>query len=167
MNYLKTAVASLLMLGTLTTTVSAFEENGIKEGNDKISVGVYTSIPKKGDTGVNIYGGLGHFLTNDIELVFDTTVSTRDGDTSYSLRPGGNYYFMKTPTLTPYIGANIYYYNSTSDYEDSSYGTNYHIGAHQFFSEKAALTLEVGMDFSELTDYVQSYSNVYLTYFFN
>jgi len=166
MNFLKTTVASLLLFGSL-ATASTFEQSGVKEGNNKISVGIYNTIPDEGDASATIYGGIGHFLTDDIELMFDTMISTSNGDTFYYLKPGANYYFLKTPTLTPYVGGNIYYFDSTVDNADSSYGNNYHVGAHKFFSENAALTLEVGMDFFELTDYLQSYSNLYLTYFFD
>ncbi len=168
MKFLKNTLTSVLLLSTLSNFAlgGTFEQDGVKEGNNKISVGLYTTFPDEGDTSMTLYGGIGHFLTDDIELVFDTMINTSNGDTLYYLKPGANYYFMKTPTLTPYVGANIYYFDSTIDNADSSYGNNYHIGAHQFFSENAAVTAEVGMDFFEFDDYLQSYSNIYLTYFF-
>ena len=166
MNFFKTAVASLLLLGTV-ASAGTFEQNGVKEGNNKVSIGLYGTYPDEGDTAMTLYGGIGHFLTDDLELAFNTLVTARSGDTFYYLKPGANYYFLKTPTLTPYVGGNIYYFDSTADNVDSDYGINYHVGAHKFFTENAALTAEVGVDYFEFDTYLQSYSNLYLTYFFD
>jgi len=165
MKLLKNTLVSALIL-TAFASGATFEQEGVKEGNNKISLGLYTTVPDEGDTSMTLYGGVGHFLTDDIELVFDTMVNTSNGDTLYYLKPGANYYFMKTPTLTPYVGTNIYFYDYTGDDADSDYGNNYHVGAHQFFSENAALTAEIGVSFFELNEYTGSYSNIYLTYFF-
>ena len=165
MRVTRNILTTLAILATL-STANTFEQDGVKEGNSKISIGLYTTIPDEGDTSMTLYGGIGHFLTDDIEVVLDTLINVQDSETLYYLKPGINYYFMKTPTLTPYVGTNLYYFDSTIDNSDSSYGNNYHVGAHQFFSENAAITAEIGMDYFEFTDYMQSYSNVYLTYFF-
>jgi len=166
MKFLNIAVSSLLLLGTV-VSATTFEQNGVKEGNNKVSIGLYSTYPDKGDTVMTLYGGVGHFLTDDLELTFDTLISTSNGDTAYYLKPGANYYFLKTPTLTPYAGANIYYFDSTADNTDSDYGINYHVGAHKFFTENAAITAEVGVNYFEFDTYLQSYSNLYLTYFFD
>jgi len=169
MKTLTKTLTSLMLLTVSTSILSAstFEQNGIKEGNNRISAGIYTSVPDEGDASVTIYGELGHFLTDDIELALATTVMSSKGDTFYYIKPGANYYFLKTPTLTPYAGGHIYYFDSTADNSESTYGNNYHIGAHKFFSENFALTGEAGLDFFEFTDYLQTYTNIYLTYFFD
>ncbi len=170
MKIFKNTLASVLVLTMATASVlsaSTFEQNGVKEGNNRVSAGIYTTVPDEGDASVTFYGEYGHFLTDDIELALATTVSSSNGDTFYYIKPGINYYFLKTPTLTPYVGGHIYYFDSTVDNSDSDYGNNYHIGVHKFFSENFALTGEAGLDFFEFNEYLQTYTNIYLTYFFN
>jgi len=166
MNFLKTTVASLLLFGSL-ATAGTFEQNGVKEGNNKVSIGLYSTYPDGKDSRMTLYGGVGHFLTDDFELALNTLISTSGGDTFYNFNPGVNYYFLKQPTLTPYTGATFRFYGTTVGNGTSDYGTNYHIGAHQFFSENAAITAEIGADFFEFDTYMQSYTNLYLTYFFD
>jgi len=165
MKLVRNILTTVTVLASL-TSANTFEQNGVKEGNNKISIGLYTTVPDVGDTSMTLYGGIGHFFTDDVEVVLDTLINVRNSETLYYLKPGVNYYFMKTPTLTPYVGTNVYYFDSTEDNSDSSYGNNYHIGGHQFFSENASITAEIGMDYFEFTEYMQSYSNIYLTYFF-
>ena len=169
MKNLKRTFISLLLLTATTTLVSAatFEQTGVKEGNTRLSVGVYSTVPDEGDTSVTVNGELGRFLTDDIEVALATFITASNGDTFYYIKPGANYYFLKTPTLTPYVGGHLYYFNSTADGADSSFGNNYHVGAHMFFSENVAVTGELGMDFFEFSDYLQTYTNVSLTYFFD
>jgi hypothetical protein len=166
MSLIKTIIFMFLLLGTF-SWASSFEQNGVKEGNDRVSVGLYTTIPDEGDDSVTFYGTYGHFINDDIELSLATTVTASGGDTFYWLKPGANYYFLKTPTLTPYAGASIYYFDSTIDNADSDYGSELHIGAHKFLSENMAVTGEAGSSFYEFDEYLQSYVNLYLTYFFN
>lgn len=163
---------SILTLGVLLTTTilsasPTFEQSGVKEGNYRLSASARFSVPDEGDESLTLYGELGHYLTDDIEVAFATVVTSSDGNTFYYLKPGINYYFLKTPTLTPYVGGHIYYFDSTKDGADGTFGNNYHVGAHQFFNENFAVTAEAGLDFFEFTDYLQTYTNLSLTYFFN
>ena len=169
MKILKKTLTSLLLFTATTTLVSAttFEQTGVKEGNTRLSVGVYSTVPDEGDPAVTVHGELGHYLTDDVEIALATFVTARNGDTSYYIKPGANYYFLKTPTLTPYVGGHLYYFDSTADGAEGSFGNNYHVGAHMFFSENVAVTGELGMDFFEFSDYLQTYTNVSLTYFFD
>jgi hypothetical protein len=166
MKILKKILPLLLISGGL-IQADTFEQNGVKEGNDRVSVGIYTTIPDEGDGTLTLYGTYGHFLNDDVEVSLASTVMTARGDTMYWLKPGANYYFAKTPTLTPYVGGAIYYFDSTSDNSDSDYGSELHIGAHKFLSENMAVTGEAGSSFYEFDEYMQSYVNAYLTYFFN
>ena len=169
MKTLKNTLTSLLLLTATTSMLSAstFEQNGVKEGNTRLSLGVYSTVPDEGDASVSMHGELGRFLADDIEVSLATFITVSNGDTLYYIKPGANYYFMKTPTLTPYVGGHIYYFDSTADGAEGSYGNNYHAGAHMFFSENVAVTGEFGLDFFEFTDYLQTYTNVSLTYFFD
>jgi hypothetical protein len=166
MNLIKTVIFLLLLFGTFSWS-NTFEQNGVKEGNDRVSIGLYTTIPDGGDGTATFYGTYGYFLNDDVELSLASTVMTSKGNTIYYIKPGGNYYFLKTPTLTPYVGGSLYYYDSTKKNTDSDYGTELHVGAHKFFSENMAVTGEAGSSFFEFDDYLQSYVNLYLTYFFN
>jgi len=165
MSLIKTIIFMFLLLGTF-SWASSFEQNGVKEGNDRVSIGLYTTIPDEGDDSVTFYGTYGHFLNDDIELSLNALV-TAQKETLYWLKPGANYYFLKTPTLTPYVGASIYYFDTTDDRYDSDYGSELHIGAHKFLTEDMAITGEAGSSFLEFDEYAQSYVNLYLTYFFN
>lgn len=169
MNILKKTLTSALVLTALSSFASAvpFEQNGVKEGNDKLSVALYTTFPDEGDESISINGQYGHFFSDDIEVLLDVFSSTSQGETFYMLSPGVNYYFAKTPTLTPYVGAQVYYYDTTISGIDPSFGNKLAIGAHKFFNENVAVTPEAGAQFYEFEDYLQSYVNLYLTYFFN
>ncbi len=191
MNNLKKALASLLILGTLTTTVSAFEQNGVKEGNNRVSIGLNSIIDN--DDGENptgsFYGEYGKFMTDNIELYGYTLISLNNvgykrpdyiyhnnSHVTYHIGLGVNYYFLKTITLTPYVGAKYYYTDSTLDVNKkvngekidfSSNGANIHLGLHKFFSEDLAITPEIGSTFLDFTDYMSSYATISLTYFFD
>jgi len=183
MNFLKTTVASLLLFGSL-ATAGTFEQNGVKEGNDRISVALNSIFSKdKEDTtgdyhsSGNLILQYGRFLTDDIELSAYTYTSFFGGQyINYQIAVGANYYFLKTPTLTPYMGIQYYYTDTTKDYystttgkkiDMSSNGDNIHLGLHKFFTEDFAISPEVGARFFEFTDYTDSYGRIYLTYFFN
>ena len=190
MQILKNTLASILMLSTL-ATAGTFEQNGVKEGNSRVSIGLNSIINNndgENPTGT-FYGEYGKFLTDDIELDIYTLISLSNvtnksqdfiygsnSYTTYHIGLGGNYYFLKTPTLTPYVGAKYYYTDSTLDVtkkengnkiDFSSNGANIHLGLHKFFSENLAVTPEIGSTFTDFSDYLSSYANIYLTYFFD
>ena len=165
MKILKNVLASILVLSTL-ATAGTFEQNGVKEGNNKISVGLYGIMPDKGDESITLYGQAGHFFTDNLEGLLDIYTVTSNGDTAYYLAPGVNFYFAKTPVLTPYVGTQVYHFGSTGS-DVSSYGGRAYAGANYFLSENAAITPEAGAEFFELNEYLQSYVKVYLSYFFD
>lgn len=166
MKIFKNILASLLILTTL-STAGTFEQNGVKEGNNRISASARLTVPKEGDNSIQLLGQFGHFLSDDIEVMADVFSSTSNGDTVYLLGLGGNYYFSKTPTLTPYVGGQYYHSGLTGNSDSSANGTRVYVGAHQFLSENFAITPEAGLMFFDFTEYSQSYLNVYLTYFFD
>ncbi len=165
MKLFKQTLASILIFSTI-ASAATFEQNGVKEGNNKISIGLYSIIPDEGDESITLYGQAGHFFSDDIEGLLDIMTTTRDGETSYYLAPGVNYYFAKTPVLTPYVGTQIYHFGDTGS-DVTSYGGRVYGGANYFLNENAAITPEAGAEFFELEEYLQSYVKVYLSYFFN
>ena len=167
MNLLKKTLTSVVMLSALSSTASAFEQNGIKEGNNRVSASARLSVPDEGDKSITLLGQYGYFLSDDVELMLDLFSSTSGSDTFYLLGFGANYYFAKTPTLTPYVGAQYYNSGMTGNSDLSANGDKIYVGAHQFLSENFAITPEGGAQFVDFTDYTETYLNVYLTYFFD
>jgi len=167
MNLLKKALTSVAMLSVLTSTVSAFEQNGVKEGNNRVSASARISVPDGEDKSITLLGQYGYFLRDDVEVMVDAFSHTSGSNTLYLLGFGANYYFAKTPTLTPYVGAQYYHTGLTGNSDSSGNGDKIYVGAHQFLSENFAITPEAGAQFVDFTDYSETYLNVYLTYFFN
>jgi len=167
MKILRNALVSLLMLSTL-STAGTFEQNGVKEGNDRISVTLLTTVPDKGDNRITIQAQYGRFMTDDLELLLEGNSYLFGSDMSLTtVGVGANYYFAKTPILTPYIGAEAYLYHiKVGGNSDDLNGADIHIGTHYFLNENAAITPVIGSQFVDFTDYTQSYANIYLTYFF-
>jgi hypothetical protein len=179
MKILRNALVSLLMLSTL-STAGTFEQNGVKEGNDRVSITLLTAMDDDEKLNVTFEGRYGRFITDDIELLLTANSYMRESLNNLKLSTigvGGNYYFAKTPTLTPYIGATAYYYifgvdvtdettKETKYVDDSLNGGEAHIGLHYFLTENMSVTPVIGSQFVDFTDYTQSYANIYLTYFF-
>ena len=169
MKNLKKTLTSLLILSSL-STAGTFEQNGVKEGNNRISGSANLTFPDGGGTGITAYAQYGRFMTDNIEVMVDLLSSKgsgKDSNTTYYFAIGANYYFAKTPTLTPFIGMQYY---TSGLMEDSDYianGSRTYIGAHKFITENFAITPEAGVRFIDFTEYSQSYLNVYLTYFFD
>ncbi len=165
MKSLKIILLSVLIFSTL-SIASSFEQNGVKEGNNKISIGLYGILPDEGDGSITLYGQAGHFFTDNLEGLLDIYTVTSNGDTVYYIAPGVNFYFAKTPVLTPYVGTQIYHFGTTAD-DTTSYGGRVYLGTNYFLNENAAITPEVGSEFFELDEYLQSYLKIYLSYFFD
>lgn len=176
MNTLKTTIASLVLLSTIASAVS-FEQNGVKEGNDRVSIGLYTTLHNDdgSDPTATLYGQYGKFVTDDIELILDlfTNLSTNRASNNaaitYMVGPGINYYFLKTPTTTPYVGTQVFYSDViTDDTGDfSAHGSKYYVGFHKFLNENVSVTPELSVQLVDFTDYSSTNLNVYLTYFFD
>ncbi len=179
MNFLKKAVASLLILGAI-SQAGTFEQNGVKEGNSKISISFLGAIDDDDKTATTFQAQYGYFFNNNLELFVKIDGNTREMLNNlkiYTTGIGGNFYFLKTPTLTPYIGANVYYYNYEVDIKDkdtnqkrkvdnSLNGGEVHIGTHYFLNENTAVTPEVGIHYLDFEEYSQSYLNISLSYMF-
>ena len=176
MKILKNTVTSLLVLSAL-ATAGTFEQNGVKEGNDRISIGLYTTIHNDNgaDPTATLYGQYGRFITDDVEILLDlfTNVSTNSQTDNvaitYMVGPGINYYFAKQPTLTPYVGTQIFYSDMITDDpgDFDAQGSKYYVGFHKFLNENASITPELSVQLFDFTEYSSTNLNVYLTYFFD
>jgi hypothetical protein len=176
MKFLKNTLASILMVSTL-STAGTFEQGGVKEGNDRVSIGLYTTLHNDNgaDASATLYGQYGKFLTDDIEVLLDVFTATTgaqqsdDTDIVYMVGPGINYYFAKAPTLTPYVGTQIFYSDKITDDDGDfdAHGSKYYVGFHKFLNENASVTPELSVQLFDFTEYSSTNLNVYLTYFFN
>ena len=147
--------------------VESFHQKGLEKGNTKFSVALFSSKPDEGDSRIALNTQLGKLLTTDIEVLTGLSVSTSNGDTNYDLSGGINYYFLKTETLTPFIGSQLGFSSSTNSASDSSFSDSIYLGAHKFLNERTAVTPETGLQFVDFTDYQEVYFNIYLTFFFD
>jgi hypothetical protein len=179
MNFLKKTLVLILILGSF-SLASTFEQNGVKEGNNRVSIGLISKVHNnnKADASGKIYAQYGRFLTDNIEIFFDVYLEKgqikgidhiyKDG-VSYMVGPGINYFFLKQPTFTPYIGAQYFHSDAITDAKGDfeANGNKYYLGAHKFLNENTSITPEVGVFLYDFIDYDNTYLNLYLTYFFN
>ena len=179
MKNLKKTLALLLVSSSL-SMAGTFEQNGVKEGNNRVSIGLSSTLHDNSGAEANgyIYGQYGRFLNNDVEVYLDAFISkggTKGTDNviknsvSYMVGPGVNYYFLKSPTLTPYIGIQFFYSDAITDAKGdfSANGSKYYIAAHKFLSENTSISPEMGVFLYDFVDYANTYFNIYLTYFFD
>jgi len=179
MKILQKTLTSMLIFSAL-STADTFEQNGVKEGNNRISINLTSALHN--DSGADasgyVYGQYGKFLTNDIEVFFDTflskgTLKGTDGidksSVTYMLGAGANYYFLKSPTLTPYVGTQIFYSDAITDAkgEFDIKGSKHYLAAHKFLNENTSITVETGIRIYDFKDYKQTYWDIYLSYFFD
>lgn len=159
-------VISLLLL-TSSALSESFEQDGVKEGNIKISASLYTQQPNEGDDSVNLNAQVGYFMNGNIETLIGLDIRTRkDDEFDYTISPGVNYYFYKTPFITPFIGSRFYYWNTSFEYQKEEKGVSFYIGTHLFLSENIAISPEFGIDFINFESKKGTYFDTYLTYFF-
>ncbi len=145
---------------------SAFEENGVKEGNVKFSIGFDDDQLKGEKASRKFYASYGDFIRDDLELFLKLKYSSEVGADSCFLEVGGSYYFLKGLTYTPYVGYGVGLecvntQGGIADEEDAF------IGLHNFLSEQIAISSEFGVDFYNVTSYLGRYMSVNLTYFFS
>ena len=155
-----------LVLLTSFGFAQTFEQNGVKDGNIKLSASLYTQQPTDGDDNVNFNGQVGYFLNDNIEVLLGLNAETRQEEIYYTLSPGVNYYFYKTPIFTPYIGGQFYYWNTSFEYIKEEKGSTLYLGTHAFISENIAISPEFGTNFVDFESNQGTYFNTFLTYFF-
>jgi hypothetical protein len=162
-------VIVLSILSSFTLSKS-FEQNGVKDGNMRVSTNFYFEQPKDEDdsNSANLNTQIGYFMNNRVEVMFSLGLEKMKGadEFYYRLTPGINYYFYKTPIITPYFGARLYYWNSSYEYIVEEKGSSLCIGSHLFISEDVAISPEFGIDFVDFNSNDGTYLSTALTYFF-
>ena len=144
-----------------------FEQNGVKDGNIKLSFGLYsTHNDKEKANTYTLDTQVGYFLNDSLELYLGLKTDTANDETMFVLSPGVNYYFYSTPIVTPYIGFQYYYQNTTNEFIEALEGNTLYIGTHVFLNENVAVTPEFGINYMNFTEQQNTYFNTYLSYFF-
>jgi len=163
----KMKTIQLFLLFSFSTLVQAFENNGVKDGNIRFSMGFFSEYNnKESDDNYNLDTQIGYFINNDFEIYFGVNVATQLKDTKFVLSPGINYYFYQSPLLTPYIGMQYYYQNTTNAFIKAQEGSTIYIGTHFFLNENVAVTPEFGINYINFTEQKNRYFNTSLSYFF-
>ncbi len=155
-----------LILSIIIVSSNAFEQNGVKNGNMKVSASLYSNQDKDKYDTMNFNSQVGYFFNNSIEVLVGLQVDVQQNEFYYTLSPGVNYYFYKTPIMTPYIGGQIFYKNTSNEYVREKKGNTFYIGTHLFVSEDIAVTPEFGVRYLDFETDKGTYFNTFLTYFF-
>ncbi len=167
MNRFKYRVALLLILLNVHLFAVTFEQNGVKDGNVKFSFNLISTQNNKDDENTNIINTkIGYFFSDNLEIYLGADIDTIYNDTRFTLSPGVSYYFYKTPILTPYIGLQYYYKNTTNEYLKAQEGNTYYLGTHVFLNENVALTPEFGVNYLDFKEQQNTYFTTSLSYFF-
>jgi len=147
------------------------EQNGVKSGNSRLSIGIYGEKHYSNDkSGLDIKfdGTYGKFISDSNEILLKIRDNTDLTYHSYKIDTGYSYYFFKRPIFTPYIGIELGISGNTRvDPNKVMNEEGVYIGVHNFLTENIALTPEVGLEFTNFSKTTESYLNIYLTYFFN
>ena len=158
----------MLIINGLSATT--FEQNGVKEGNSRLSIGLYGEkhYTDSAELDIQLDASYGRFLTDNSEVLLKIRDTTDFKYHTYKIDMGYSYYLFKQPTLTPYIGVELGIAGDTG--RDSNKIVNeegFYVGLHKFFTENIALSPELGIEFTDFNSVTESYFNIYLTYFFD
>lgn len=144
---IKKIMTSALIAATLSTSAFAFEQQGVKDGNNVLGLDLrYTSTSTDGSDETSemtmLNATFSHFLTDSVELgVGLGYIYVAQGETTtYTLTPFAQYNFVDvSPTMVPYIGVGVALFNTESDtYTDDDTGYSAEAGVKMFVSENAA-----------------------------
>ncbi len=170
MKFLKKIVKSFILVGLIVLNSNAFEQNGVKDGNIKISGSLVSTQPKSGLNKMDLYFEVGDFYNDNIEVLIGLQLEVQEmqknNELFYTLSPGVNYYFYKTPLITPYIGGQFFYKNTSYEYVRETKGSKFYIGTHVFITENIAMTPEFGTIYKDFDIEKGTYFNTFFTYFF-
>jgi len=161
-------IVIILLVSIMNFAQATFEQDGVKEGNSRFSISLYSE--KHADANymkgkVNLL--YSKFLSDDIETFIHALDNLTDNIHTYKLDAGLSYYFLKRPTLTPYIGLEMGLSGDSTNGIKLFNEQSFYIGTHKFFSENIALTPELGIEFIDFKIHSETYFNLYFTYFFN
>jgi len=155
-----------ILLTSLGFSIS-FEQNGVKDGNTKLSAALYSTQSSDEFDTFGFTTQLGYFFTDRVEVLVGLDIDVERDEIYYTLAPGISYYFYKTPITTSYIGAKLYYWNTSNEYIKEEKGNTFYLGTDLFISENVAITPEVGINYLNFKTKKGTYFNTFLTYFFN
>jgi hypothetical protein len=149
------------------TSTQASNDNGVKNGNIRLSVGFASEHnDDREEDNYNLDTQIGYFINQNLELYFGLNTKTSENDTTFVLSPGINYYFYQTPIFTPYVGVQYYYQNTTNEFIEAQEGNTFYGGTHIFLSEDVALSPEFGVNYVDFSERKNTYFNTSLSYFF-
>ena len=163
--FIKVAIVSTL-ISTFAFGAS-FEQNGVADGNVKFSAALYSTQNSDEYDTLGFNTQLGYFFTDRLEVLLGLDIDTQRNEIYYTLAPGVSYYFYKTAITTSYLGAKLYYWNTSNEYVMEEKGNTFYLGTDFFISENVAITPEVGINFLDFDEKKGTYFNTFLTYFFN
>ena len=165
---------NIITIFTLLSTLlysNSFEQNGVVKGNSRVSIGFYGEKEykdNKSDLSIKIEGNYGKFISDNSEILLKIRDSTNLDYHKYKIDIAYSIYFLRQPTLTPYIGMELGIAGNTQINEDKIINEQgFYFGFHQFFTEHIALTPEVGIEFTNLNEMSENYFSLYLSYFFD
>jgi hypothetical protein len=166
MIFFKKVIAVFIILYLFTSNLVAFEQNGVKSGNTKISAGLVSNQPKDKYNDMELYSEIGHFYNEKLEFVLGLQIEIQQEEFYYTPSIGVNYYFYTTPIFTPYVGTQIFYKNTSNEYIREKKGSKYYIGGHFFITEDISISPEFGGMYEDFDTELGTYFNTFLTYFF-
>ena len=146
--------------------LNAFEENGVKSGNMKLSTTLSSNQDNNEYNTAIFYSQIGYFYNKNIEFLVGLELEEKQKELYYTPSIGVDYYFYNTPIITPYIGGQIFYKNTTNEYIREKKGHKFYIGTDIFISENIAITPEYGIMYIDFNIEQGTYFNALLSYFF-
>ena len=167
---IKVKFIQIFFIFTFLTSIglsASFEQNGVNEGNVKLSAALYSTQSSDEFDTFGLTTQLGYFLTDRIEILIGLDIDVERDEIYYTLAPGISYYFYKTLITSSYIGAKVYYWNTSNEYIEEEKGNTFYLGTDLFISENVAITPEIGVNYLDFKTKKGTYFNTYLTYFFN
>jgi len=156
----------VIILFIIVVNTYGFEQNGVKDGNMKISISLISEQDDNKYNTMDFYSQFGYFYKDNIEFIFGLQLEVFREELYFTLSPGFNYYFYNMPIFTPYIGGQFFYKNTTYEYIREKKGDKFYMGGHLFISENIALTPEFGITYYDFDEKKGTYFNTLLTYFF-
>ena len=168
---MKNNIITLFALFSTFLYSNTFEQNGVVQGNSRLSIGFYGEKEykdNKSELSIKIEGNYGRFISNNSEILLKVRDTTNLDYHNYKLDIAYSFYFLKQPTLTPYIGTELGISGNTEINEDRVLNEQgLYFGFHKFFTEHIALTPEVGIEFTNFNEMSENYFSLYLSYFFD
>ena len=165
---------NIITLFSLVSTLlysNSFEQNGVAQGNSRLSIGLYGEKEykdNKSELSIKVEANYGKFLSDNSEILLKVRDTTNLDYHKYKLDVAYSFYFFKQPTLTSYIGTELGISGNTEINKDKVLNEQgLYLGVHHFFTPSIALTPEVGIEFTNFNEMSENYFSLYLSYFFD